>query len=68
MIGFLRNEAASLILSGLDASAEPASADQVAPLPVPMHAGNYEGLSSCLRDAALQDAIVSAEVRTRPHF
>lgn len=38
IIGFLRNEAASLLLTGLDVSAEPTAADDMPPIPEPMHA------------------------------
>lgn len=52
-----------MILAGLDASAEVKPADQLEPLPAPMLEGNYEGKSACLRGDALQDAVVTSDVR-----
>jgi hypothetical protein len=39
IIGFLRNEAASLILRGLDVSAQPSAATDLARVPEPMFEG-----------------------------
>ena len=48
IIGLLRNEAASVILRGLDISAEPAAPTDMARVPEPM----FEGSSCMHRDAA----------------
>lgn len=62
IISFLRNEAAAMMLQAFGPSSPLSNVSDVAALPQPLLAGNYEGRTSCLRGKLLQDVVISSQV------